>query len=74
MFRLSLVALICLSGCATGPIRKVKFENSIDQHKASAGCYAYEPDSGQLTLITFDTCALVIDELNGQRLQPSAAK
>lgn len=73
MFKYLFLA-VALAGCATGPIRKVKFENSIDQSKTSAGCYAYEPASGQLTLITFDTCALVIDELNQSRLQPSAAK
>ncbi len=53
--------LLLLAGCASGPVRRVRFEKGIDQTQKSVGCYVFLPDSGEVTLLTPETCALVVE-------------
>lgn len=64
--KLALVLLLLLAGCATTvgqvPLKKLRTEQSLETQKKTAGCFVWLPEYGELTLMTFETCALVVPE------------
>lgn len=54
--------LFLFSSCATGPVKTVRFEKTIDQTKNFAGCATWTPNNGEVTLITPETCVLIMPD------------
>ena len=53
-----------LLGCSSGPVKRIRFEDLIDQTHKSAGCFVWLPgkagEGGELSLMSFETCRLIV--------------
>ncbi len=62
--RVLFVALAMLSGCASGPIQKIKTGPGVSTEKNFVGCAIYVKAKSELFLLTMEDCAAMATDEN----------